>query len=642
MNLLPSAAAVPTMKKGHALVLTLALALIVALGFLLRRGSSSQRGEPEVGPRAENAALAAPEDAPVVRSSAPEAPEPVDGRVAKAPTGAPGLHARLESPYTPMVPLSMRALRLEDQSVVGAPRETVDGASWSDLAPGRYRAEVWGEGWTVGAAEVELPDAQASAEVALRPSPLYWVAGGVTARATGQPLEAFQILVEFALRDETSALEIWPGRTLRLRSADGRFALAGVPQRAEQLRLTVTAPGYLTYTTDWLPAPAWHDDVAIRLDEDAAALSVVRGRVVQAGSSEPGAGARLILVGPDLTLAFVRVFDGEAQIQSAHDVTGEVAVGGARGEVDVQGGFRLTSRYEGLVRLLVVPREQRVLLSEPFELRHGLEHDLGTLWLDAGGTIEGRVWEGEPGAGLSVTSVSVRRDGGAWTTIALPEDKSFRIGGLEPGNYRVSARARIQGPNGSEGSSIVATTSVRLAGLETEHVDLHCGAGLVGRSVSGRVELLEALREYRVMVLDVDLSPVSMTLAADDGSFTLHDLPEGTYTLVVAARNPAMTRFAATWRPLSVPETGSLSISLAHSTLALHSDGGAGKEVSLSGESGNPLFDQVVKQALHGVLDEAGDLVVWGLPEGLFRFETAHAEQTFAIPAAGGATRLEF
>ena len=625
------------MKKA-ALVLAVLGAVLLWLGS--RGGGPPEPRAPEGGESGRMPSTNAAAQQPIDQSLRGE---PVSARqaasrraAASPPAGRAALRVVLESDFEPLTHVAVQVVEPESGTVAGAPQETYEGASWKELAPGSYRVQAWADGWEPAAQDVRLAAGAAETEARLRMHPLNWFAGDVVDRHDGRVVEEFRVEVE--LRSPADGIGVWPARALQVRSKDGRFALGGAPSTAEVVRFVVSAAGYLAETTDWLSARAHVEDLVVELAREGVGESFVSARAVHA-TGAPAPRTRMILVAPHATMDSVRLSDGDPTVYASADVTGEVAHGGARAETDDEGRARVTTRYEGPARLLVVPRDGRAFLTEPFELSHRRETDLGELRIEPGGGITGHVWIGDLPANAAVRSVAVTREPGATISVRLDEDGEFRIAGLEAGFYRVSAMGEISGPDGASTAILpFATIGVRVEDLETEHVELHCGSGLLGATVQGRVERVEELDEIRVVVLDIDLSPVRLGFAGDDGSFRLTDLPDGEYTLAVTGRSEDMDHFAAAWQPLSLPSAAlaPLDVRLRHSRVELLAPDAPGGWFDATARTGNPLFDELVGVAVRGTLDANGHAVVQGLPAGVYRFRTPRGEREIAIPAEGG------
>ena len=556
---------------------------------------------------------------------------------AEVPQGGVALRVVLDRDYEP---LSQFVVELaEPGPELDEPvrrQKTYAQVTWEDLEPGNYRLRASADGWKQAGRDIELAAGAAEVRVHVRMHPFNSFAGYVHDRYDGRAVTEYGLQAEF--RSEQGAATVWPARNLKIRAEDGRFAVAAAPSAAELIRLTVSADGYLATTTDWLAAQAHFENLDVALGRAGLEESMLSARAVHSNGM-PAPGTKMMLVDPGATMDLVRLSGGDAQVSAAADVTGDVALGRARTETDDDGRGRIVTRYEGSARLLVVPRDGKAFLTEPFELMHGGEIDLGDLRIEAGGVIAGQVWVGDTPPDVVVRSVTAERESGATVSARIESDGSFRIEGLEAGSYRVSTVGELSGPEGATIAIIpLATVRLWIDEGDTHHVELHCGSGTGGSTVFGRVELLEELDELRVVVLDVDLNPVSTGFAAEDGSFRLTDVPDGDYTLAVMGRSEAMDCFAATFLAVSLPSAASalLDVWFRHSRVELRAPSTPGEPFRAIASTGNALFDELVGVALEGVLDADGFAVVWGLPAGSYRFHTSRAEQAIAIPAEGG------
>lgn len=622
----------------------LALVAVLAALVLQSRDRTSPQAQPlrDATP-AEPAAIEAPQDQRLVRN-----PQPAGGRDAwVGESEEVALDVVLISDFTALTEIDVH---LTGEELSGKRRResapTLERQRFERVAPGRYRLEAWNDRWTSAPRElaVDSPSRVAEIEARLEIHSAHCVAGFVVDETTGAAIDAFDLHAEFGSEDARGVLETFTSRTVPLSSPEGRFAVAGAPLRATMLRLVVEAPGYRPTTTEWFSADEWVEGIVVSLATTAETETLLSGRVLTAESGEPIRNASVLVVGAGLALDSVQVFNDEPAIWSIHDPSGAIARGEGRARTDDHGRFRLSGPLQGPAQILVHRAGHRMLLHGPVELVPGESLDLGVLALESGGTLRGRVWTGVADEALDLRMVAVQRAGGAVRSVNLDAEQGFEISGLGPGRYRVSALAMTT-PAGATDSTLLplVSTNVELGAFETREVDLHLGSGLGGREIRGRVERVDdGLTDWRVAVLDVDPKPRALAFVEEDGSFRLPDLPDGNYTLVVVARDLSMTRFAATWRKLSIPEDANaeLVVSIGHSRVAL--DGRVEAEsVSVKAETDNPVFDRFVAAALQGRLDAEGRAVVYGLPAGSYRFESPFSTVSQALPAEGGDFRID-
>lgn len=569
--------------------------------------------------------------------------------------GARGLAARssangitltvvLATAYQPIEPLFVRILHVEQGLPAGPEARTLERATWAGLDPGRYRVEASGEGWNDASEEIELSSGQSPSELALEVQAREWIGGQVLDRQTGQPISEYHIAIVLSGRLTNADFGVRAERELQVHpSPDGRFALAGIGVQFDSVLLTFDSEGYVSETID-VPASSRVDNLTVYLESNELGESSVHGRIALSGSDLP-AHAKLTLVDPGMELDGAILDGGEAVIFTAHDVTGDASTGGARTETDESGAFRLATRFEGSARLLIVPRDLAGFLSEPFELRHGTDLDLGTLGVPPGGTIEGRVWRGDLARPDEQRMISLERPGGPIVTSALDAEDGFRFAGLPPGLYEVRVTARTTGSDGKlSGDLILTTEHVVLAAMERVYLDLHCGSGGKGQLLQGRVVSLEDPMEWRVGLYATGPIPEQAATVERDGSFVLPDVPEGSYLLVAAGRNLETARFALSVRSLRVPaDTGTpLLLNAGTSRVELRSGEVRDVPFDVVGNARVPLVQTVLDELLFGAhLDGEGRAILRGLPEGTYSFRVSTKTGQCSVPASGGVFRVD-
>jgi hypothetical protein len=181
------------------------------------------------------------------------------------------------------------------------------------------------------------------------------------------------------------------------------------------------------------------------------------------------------------------------------------------------GTFTLTGVHRGAqeVRAMVMPLGR--MRSEQVTVEAGLTVEV-EIDFASGVTLAGSVYRaGRPAAGV-VMDVSGRSRDFLGSTVS-GTDGSWEVGGLEPGEYEVAARA-------ASGSTL-AVESIVLSG------DAHLDLDIPGGRVSGWVRAAETGRPISgaaVELRSIEPPPLDRLLsAANDGRFSTEELADGAY-----------------------------------------------------------------------------------------------------------------
>ena len=276
---------------------------------------------------------------------------------------------------------------------------------------------------------------------------------------------------------------------------DGVWLFADVPIR-QTYELTFSKPGYDTQS--FVVAPAvdgspWELDVELETADGEMSGTVL-------GPGGPLGGAAIVIT------------DGTLTFTTTSDTTGDVGTFSVGG-ISTPGVYTLTSTLFGygteVLQVRLEPGEQRAGID--VRMRRGV------------GSISGRIFaEADPAGGITVTTSSGDAE---FTTSTLTEgDVGFyNLPQLPiPGNYTVTVAADgfipqtrqvvLNGAVGGVDFELVRTTA-RLTGMVTSSR----GGPIVGAGIT---------------VLRDDLGFRSTTAAAPDaGSFSIDDLPPGTYVV---------------------------------------------------------------------------------------------------------------
>jgi len=300
--------------------------------------------------------------------------------------------------------------------------------------------------------------------------------------------------------------------------ADGAFRF-DPPEAGRWLLAAVTARGFLPFAPEW-----GHSPVAL----DARAGQHVRGLVVHLAPAEEILGRVLDAEGRAVAEAEVRLLGvaGEAALVSIPDRFTSDAAGEFRFAAPV--GAVVEARKAGFApgraeldligsldhRLTVVLGPSHGPLGEPARIS-------GRVVAKGGGPIPGAlvVADREPafGPGLAVAQAAADADG------------TFELGGLDPGRYRIGARAEGRAPGAVRGVQ---------AGARDVVVELSEGGrlrGCVRDAASGA-----PVAPFTVLVLD-RRGPLFRTLQRSrsfvdaSGCYALDDLAPGPAAVVVSA-----------------------------------------------------------------------------------------------------------
>lgn len=159
-----------------------------------------------------------------------------------------------------------------------------------------------------------------------------------------------------------------------------------------------------------------------------------------------------------------------------------------------------------------------------------------SFYLPSGAGVVGRVRDSQdrPVAG-AVVDVESARSGVGFRPAGRPEETDtqgrFEVLGLQPGEYRLTARHRELAP---------AITTVTLARGAVEQADLVArpGVEVAGRLVDGEEKAVRgsvALAEVDGQAAPSTVAEASKSLAADDGRFKMAHVPVGRHVLAVVA-----------------------------------------------------------------------------------------------------------
>ena len=224
--------------------------------------------------------------------------------------------------------------------------------------------------------------------------------------------------------------------------AEGRFELPPPPPPAPGRQVLVTAE-----------ASAGHAAYAVGRGDVAPEALVLRlargvsltGRVVDA-QGEPVTSAAV-----RLDPAWRRIEDRRTPGPHTSRLLAmnEAGRGGLQTATNAQGWFRVDDVPNGFFRIRLLHGRRQAVPLEPFEIA-GRDLDLGTITLDAGHVLRGRVVrvDGSPVSGAGVAFQADREQRGALVTrTTTSEDGAFRLEGLDAGRGMV--RVTVPGTLGA-------------------------------------------------------------------------------------------------------------------------------------------------------------------------------------------------
>ncbi len=423
--------------------------------------------------------------------------------------------------------------------------------------------------------------------------------GRVVSRATGIGVEGAELTFSRA------------GAAASARAGAGGAFGFEPPQEGRWLLAAVTAPGFLPFAPEWGHSPVHLDARAGRhvrgLEVHLVPADEIVGRVVD-GEGRPAADAEVRLLGLAGEAALVTIRD-----RFVSDGAGEFRFSAPQGAV-------VEARKPGFL-------PGRAQLDQLAAIERRITVRLGPPHADAGAParIAGRVVARDGGApvpGALVVAEAGRRFGPGGIPLAQATagaDGAFELAGLDPGRYRLTARAEGHAPGTVRGVE---------AGAKDVLVELGTGGrlrGCVRDAASG-----SAVAPFTVLVFERRASlfrPLQRSRSFVDasGCYTLDDLLPGPVAVVVSAPGYAPSAEV----PAEVPASGE---AVADAALPR---GGRLTGVVLDAETRAPLGGARI--SVEGSLSEAAStfpVLAEAVADGQGRFTLDALPRRFSLSAA--------
>ncbi|MCI0589343.1 MAG: carboxypeptidase-like regulatory domain-containing protein [Planctomycetes bacterium] len=366
------------------------------------------------------------------------------------------------------------------------------------------------------------------------------ISGTVRAAGDGRPIAAFSVGAWSRVPQGRPGRRVFPRS---FESPDGTFEWLDLGPGP--VRVSVSAPGFVPATLEGVEVK--DGEVTGGLDVRLARAAEVRGRVVEAGSGAPVAGAKVRW----------------SEVGAPRQPVG-IRLGVSTG---ADGTFLLSGVKAARLRIEADHAEFLPATVETLEVREGERVEGFVLEAQRAGAIEGVAIraDGSPLAGGSVRALPAKTEGvmygGEGWSADIGADGAFRIGGLRPRKYRVEAWATRIEEWGPAPAPLLRGLAEVEAGRATRVEFREPVAG--NCTVRGRVlRAGKGLAGVPVLIApalageDPDLfgwvEDRFRAVAAADGSFEISRVPAGEATLSIGGpSNPASF-------PLRVPEGGVL------------------------------------------------------------------------------------
>lgn len=455
-------------------------------------------------------------------------------------------------------------------------------------APSRVWLRLGAKGYeTVEVGPIDLPGDGAVVRQVYFLSQRASVVGRVVEKRSGEPLGGARVWVEPA--EQMRAERINTATT----GQDGRFEIPDVPSGRRYVCVRPPFEGpEVVVDLSVLPGQR-HDLGDIEVSREGAEI---RGRVVKGASATPVSSATVELV---------------AQSPAEREIL--------RTTTDARGEFHFGKLANGAY-ILNLPDHtySRPLLLAPEEQREVIVH-LGEI------TLRGRLLSGGKPVGGSIALTRGPHGMGPARTAFAGEDGRFELSGLQPGRWTVA----LWGPKAAMAvetftlpdTPVVERDFVLATGKIVGRVVEQTGLPVAGATVECAYQPEHPYASF--------LSPrVVRARTADDGSFELGPLPEGTFCV----RAEHVTEGFGMSAPVAVPRSGQ---SAAVEIKLERVRGATLRSVALSFDTGAPireaflvLYDAAGRVARSVQRNDAGVAEVRGLAPGSYRMEVSASGYT--------------
>jgi len=460
---------------------------------------------------------------------------------------------------------------------------------------------------------------QVSRDVSLKPRARV---SGVIVDEEKRPVAAAVVTSENANRSMGFSMRMMRDSRNGISGPDGRFSMRLQPD--EDLRLKATKKGLPPATSDLMKLASGERKSGVVLTIPSGVA--VTGRVTNA-TGEPLSGVTVTAAeapagggGMRRMIVMGMIGSDEDAVRSASDGTFALRV--------KEGTYDFTFRREGYAPKYV--RAQSIAASATNVIETSLEPAV---------EVSGRVTR----AGVGIEGVNLFTFGAGESSAVTGPDGSFTLGGLSPGQIRVSLR--------KEDDFIQEMRSYNAPAHDVV-IDLPVGGTISGRVVEKGTRKpipsfqagVSPSRSSGGMVM---MSPPQLrNFTSDDGSFALENVPIGAVNLVAIAPG-----FASGRLNLDVQEGKSIT------DVALELDAGVRLHGKVTGPNGAPLSDVSVQVtpsatgafARTGSLprtstDENGEYSLESMESGEETVEFSHPKQvgtTKTVTLKGRETRLD-
>lgn len=515
-------------------------------------------------------------------------------------------------------------------------------ATFSGLRPGKYELNATRTGWEEAMSEFECA-AGASKEVELAIRPFTEVTGQVVDGSTGKPVPGVELTVESAY-DQNGVTVTVVSNGMTLSGAGDTYALAVEVPLATRVRVRARAPGHESCCTDEYPIVR-HVVLLPTLVLEVREEGEVRGTAVDE-AGVPLEGAEAVLVDDSVSFVCVRNPTG-CSLERRSSAAGAAAtsagedwgLGLPSARTDAHGRFAVAGALPSRTKIVITRPGFEPWISAPIQLDEANRSVELLARLERGCTLVVNILSSassrspyDPellslsGRNL-VENYSLPRADGAGV-------QRIELNGLPQGAYDLVVSAR---PGGREhddrGTLPIAWKRVQVSGRANE-VSVLVGDKGGMPCVSGGLALPAGIVSANVLVSVCDRSGPDSHVRSGwpdaAGNWSLCDLETGTYDLLaVGSGDRGVSLWLATRRNFviggSSMDVGRLTAEGATTRISVERSDGRktpGLLVSLRYRGQDPRFQELLEGQLAVRLDEAGQLILTGLPAGVYEVDS--------------------